>query len=373
MQDSSIQKSFREGELRPVKSADDSPIFIIGTGRSGTTLLRQMMNAHPRIHITHEASFYSYARHAPPDGDGREWLERYFDTFSFRWLRLDPAEVRAALPQHIPLSRVDEICRVIMRLKAQKQGKVRYGEKNPLDTHNLQRIFADFADPRVIYITRDPRPTMQSFGRMPFGTSSSLINSILCKMQFDHVEPYLDRILEVRLEDLAQDPRAAMSRILQFVGEPWDDAVLDHVSQSNTDDVPPLPWFVGATREQPSKETSGGGWRTQMDPSWIRIVERMNEKSMRRYGYEPANLAREPGFFDGARALINDLPGIFAACVRLLGLKRTLDRHFQGKAHLDAQAGMEANLALNPGAWRHYPAFTMPHVPPLLSAPRDAT
>ena len=43
-----------------VHSVDESPIFVIGTGRSGTTLLRQMLNAHPRIHITHEAGFYSY-------------------------------------------------------------------------------------------------------------------------------------------------------------------------------------------------------------------------------------------------------------------------------------------------------------------------
>ena len=32
-----------------------SPIFVVGTGRSGTTLLRFMLSAHPRIYITHEA------------------------------------------------------------------------------------------------------------------------------------------------------------------------------------------------------------------------------------------------------------------------------------------------------------------------------
>lgn len=361
-----------KNDLIPIRSPDESPIFIIGTGRSGTTLLRQMMNAHPRIHITHEASFYSYARHAPPNGDAEEWLERYFETYSFAWLRLDPAVVRAALPRPLSLDRVHEICRVIMREKARQSGKVRYGEKNPLDTHNLPRIFADFPDPRVVYITRDPRPTVSSFGRMPFGTCSDYVNSTLCKMQFEHIEPYLDRIFEVRLEDLAADPRAAMKRILQFVGEPWDDAVLDHVRLAAKDDVPPLPWFVGATAERPSKETTGGGWRSQLSPSWIRIVERMNEKSMRRYGYEPAQLDPEPGFFDGARALLGAVPAMFRAMFRLLSLKRKLDGHFRGGARLDPQAGLEANLQLNPDAWRHYPAFQLPAVPPLPSASRDA-
>jgi len=102
----------------------------------------------------------------------------------------------------------------------------------------------------------------------------------------------------------------------------------------------------------------------------IRIVERLNEKSMRRYGYEPAQLDREPGFFDGARALLGDVGGMIRAAVRLLSLKRKLDRHFRGQQRLDPQAGLEANLGLNPEAWRHYPAFEIPKVPPLLDAPR---
>ena len=59
-----------------------SPIFVVGTGRSGTTLLRTMLNAHPRIYLTHEASFY-VAEVAARRLDGRAWLERYFESPSF--------------------------------------------------------------------------------------------------------------------------------------------------------------------------------------------------------------------------------------------------------------------------------------------------
>src|SRR3989442_13498055 len=159
-----------------ITSPDDAPIFVIGTGRSGTTLLRQMLNAHPRIHLTHEAGFYSYTRHAPPALSATERLERYFQTFSFAWLRLDPQAVRDQLPPRLPRARIAEAYRAIMRCRARQRGKPRHGAKDPLDTHNLERIFADFADPRVVYITRDPRPTVQSFNRMPFGTSSVLLN-----------------------------------------------------------------------------------------------------------------------------------------------------------------------------------------------------
>src|SRR5579871_2575309 len=93
---------------RAIVSPDHSPIFVIGTGRSGTTLLRQMLNAHPRIHLTHEACFYSYANHARAHASANAWLERYFETFSFAWLRLDPQQVREALPQQLPIERIAE-------------------------------------------------------------------------------------------------------------------------------------------------------------------------------------------------------------------------------------------------------------------------
>lgn len=347
--------------LRAVESVEESPIFVIGTGRSGTTLLRQMLNAHPNIHITHEAAFYSYSHHAPTGMTVDEWLKCYFDTFSFAWMRLDPREIRDAIPKDASIDRMREVYLAIMRAKAKQQGKSRFGEKNPLDTHNLPRIFADFPDARIVCIMRDPRPTVLSFNRMPFGTTSTMLNAQICRVQYQHIKPYLDRILEVRLEDLSADPRSTMQSILNYIGEPWDDAVLDHVSHSKADDVPPLPWFVGATQRAPNRRESGA--REELEPVWTRIVEWVNQESMTRYGYKPAQLTREPNRWDYVRAFLGDVPGMAEAAYRLLSMKRLLDRHFQGRERLDPQRGMEENVRLNPSAWRYYPAFEMPQVP----------
>lgn len=348
---------------RPVADLDKSPIFIIGTGRSGTTLLRQMLNAHPRIHITHEAGFYSYARHAPEQVSVRDWLERYFQTYSFAYLGLDPQVIRKAVPDPLPRREIVLAYRAILKQKASQKGRVRWGDKNPLDTHNLAQIFADFPDARVVYIMRDPRPTTLSFNRMPFGTSSALFNCLLCRVQFDHIRPYLDRLLEVRLEDLIANPQQTLRGILNYLGEDWDDAVLDHVRHAATDDVPPLPWFVGATAEKPDRARSEGSWQDGLDPAWIRLIERLNRDAMARYGYPAAKLASEPGWLAQTGALLADLPQMFSAGYRLLSFGHRLDRHFQGKAPLDPQEGLRANVSLNPAAWRHYPGFQLPPVP----------
>lgn len=349
--------------LRPIERPELSPIFVIGTGRSGTTLLRQMLNAHPRIHITHEAAFYSYAWHAPKDISADEWFDLYADTFSFAWMRLDPEQIRRAFPRNLSMHQLREVFLAIMKAKAMQEGKVRFGEKNPLDTQNLGQIFSDFPDARVISIMRDPRPTVYSFNRMPFGTTSTMLNAQLCRVQFAHIKPFLDRILEVRLEDLTRDPRQIMQSILHFVGEPWDDAVLDHVQRSQTDDVPPMPWFVGATKRNPNQRESGV--REELTPAWTRIIEWVNREAMEHYGYERAPLAHEPSLFDYAWTLGRDIKGIAEATYRLLAMKRLIDRHFQGKERLDPQRGMEENVRLNPPAWQHYPSFSMPQVPRL--------
>ncbi len=69
---------------------EKSPMaFVIGTGRSGTTLLRLMLSAHPRVYLTQEAHFFyeAFLRNATR----RQYLEFYLKTPSFRWLGLDPA------------------------------------------------------------------------------------------------------------------------------------------------------------------------------------------------------------------------------------------------------------------------------------------
>lgn len=355
--------------FRPIESPSESPIFVIGTGRSGTTLLRQMLNAHPNIHITHESAFYSHLRLTPPSTSLDGFLLRYFDTFSFAWMRLDPREVFASLPPNLSLDDAHIAYREILKAKAAERGKRRFGDKNPLDTQNLERMFRDFPNARVIFIVRHPVPTVQSFGQMPFGTGSPFINGLLCRVQYSHIKPYFDRILEVRLEDLSRDPRSMMQSILNFVGEPWDDAVLDHVRNAQTDDLPPSPWFVGATQRAPNQRE--GSSREQLSPSWTRIVEWLNQETMERYDYPSQSLGKEPALWRCLATLLGNVPTMTASMLRLLRVNHAIVQHLKGKARLDPQIAQRDNLMLNPDAWRYYPEIDIPEVPrpplPLLS------
>ena len=336
---------------------EHAPIFVIGTGRSGTTLLRVMLNAHPRIYLTHEASFYLSAA-AAKRMDGRAWLEHYFHSASFAWLGVMPADVRRGLSETLPRKEIARAFNAVMRTKAAQYDRPRFGDKTPLHSSFLKDIFKNYRDPRVVHIVRDPRATVASLMRMPWAASTIGLNAIYCQRQAREVVRYRDRIHELRLEDLLADPEKEMRAVLDFIGEPWDERVLDHVNHAPRDDVPPYPWFQGASRP-PRPRTGPPRWLEQLGPAWVRLVEKRNRAAMRRYRYEPAALDPEPTRRERRRAAWGTIDEGF----RCLGRLKRLNRMMRQVPSPHPEDAIAALLDLNPDAWEHYPDFQRPEVP----------
>jgi hypothetical protein len=338
-----------------------APIFIVGTGRSGTTLLRLMLCAHPRIYVSHESMFYVWDRLFARHRSGDEFLRYYFQTFSFCWLGIDPADVLSQLPA-VPLARekVGDAFRVVMRIHAARYGRVRFGDKTLLYPGSLARMYADFPDARIIHIVRDPRGTILSLSQMPWASSSDFANAAIYETGREQVAPFRDRVLQIRLEDLLGEPRSTMERVLGFVGEPWDEAVLDHARHlPAADDMPPVPWLEPAGRSR-----AGPGVRWQdMPPVRIRLIETLCRKSLAAYGYAPATLPSEPGRLRVLWAALASIPE--AVCFAFLYARLFRSCRRDPDCFFGDAASKRLFARLNPAAWSHYPGFKMPDPPPL--------
>ncbi len=271
-------------------SSTDAPIFIVGNPRSGTTLMRTMLSAHPNIYITHESWFYIWLALADDDVPAAKVLDCYFDTFSYRWLGLPTSEVLGDMPRTITRDSLHVAFRSLMRRKAEKLGKNRYGDKSPGHTAHLTSIFRDFPDALVIQMVRDPRTSVDSLRSMPWGCPRDLGNCLVYEHARKELIPFADRVLRVRLEDLRSQPETQLRRILDFVREPWDDAVLNH-SSNRPDDMPPLPWFESANGPVTSDERR----LAAISADRIGLIETVCKESLREFGYAPLKTAGRPG------------------------------------------------------------------------------
>jgi len=344
---------------------DRAPIFLIGCGRSGTSLLRSMLNAHPRIYLLQESAFFSWTGKLPGGWDGDRCLEFYFGTFSFAWLRIDPADVRAALPSPLPRGRLGDAYRAVMKIKAAKHDRVRFGDKNPMNSDCLGTVFESFPDARVVEVVRDPRAAVVSHTKVPFSSSSLLAVNRMLRRRVRAVQPFEDRIHFVRLEDLLREPRESIGKVLDFVGEPWDDAVLDHTRHTPKQDGIPFPWLLPGEGKPEARPPI---WPQELSPAWIRLIESRHRGTMERFGYEPAVLPREPGALEQIGAALRELPGALRKVAWLLGATR---RFVSGP--VSAAEGQRIMHSANPRAWEIHPDWKLPDPPPVPSTDESST
>ncbi len=342
------------------KTGAAAPIFILGNGRSGTTLMRFTLNAHPDIYICEEPCYHFWMRNF--QGAFRRRLYHYFHSFSYAWLRMDPQTVLDGLPEVLTWRDSAQVYLRILQCKAAQYGKTRFGEKGPLLTEDLPRLFRDYPDARVIHMVRDPRSVVYSHFTMPWSTSSFIVANIMVRVNMARIAQHGERILGVKLETLIAQPEPTLRRILDFVGVPWSENVLHHTEHLHDNDGIPFPWLMEASRRPKQKAAS---WQEAVPPAWIRLTEAFNHKVMSQYGYTPLPLSREPGWGEKLWAILSDIPQLLLTGWRFLRMI-VLFLLLPAK---DARRYQDLLHSLNPGAWTRQPEWdsTLPEPPPVKS------
>ena len=336
--------------------AERSPVFIVGRMRSGTTLLRQMLNAHPQIYLTFENDVFFYHWVYRNITDPFEWLERYAEEVSFKLMEIDVKSIRDSLPHDLQMGDIHLLFLAIMREKCRAQGKTRFGDKTPNLWKNLGFIFKYFEDPKVIHIVRDPRDVVNSLERVPWGMGSRLCSNFYCRLEMSQVARYRSRILEIKMEDLIAEPRKSLESVLDYIGEPWDDRVLEYQKHAPRDANHDWPGLSSATKAL-DRTKRHGRHSNALGPVWNRLVEKHNRENMAWYGYRPFELEREPTAAEYVREIVKDVPGAcryFYKLGRLFTLIRCAD--------VSAQAKVENVFDLNPKGWKYHPGRVTPVV-----------
>ena len=229
------------------------PIFIVGTGRSGTTLVRSLLSAHSRIAVTPETHFLKRAflwgmpSSSPPDF--ASFWDAYKGWSRFTNLGLDAGECRHRIEAAGDTSFRAIFGTVLKLLRRKKRGKPRVGEKNagPLRLSGrhlglVPRCARDRRAPRSAgrdrFAAEDPLGRrrdvrqLQRAGAVWRNGARKMVSYYAKdwrRVYERHTGPWMsdERVMLTAYEDLVGDPRGEVKRICSFLDEEFEEAMIE--------------------------------------------------------------------------------------------------------------------------------------------------
>jgi Sulfotransferase family len=300
-----------EREERATRLAGETPFFIVGNDRSGTTMLRLIVDRGPDAAVPPESMFLTDFKAAFDAGGPRD------EEAAARLMRSvwEHPKVRlwelAGQPPTVPqgLSGHDAyrfIAAAPFEAYAARHGKRRWGDKTPHYVHHIEHLLRLWPRARFIVLVRDGRDVALSLRRMPFGPNNAWAaaqwwaRGIRAGARAQGEHP--DAVLTIRYEDLAERPHDEVRRLCSFVGLSYADDMLalEHVDPARI--VPDqAAWFP--TLFNGINTSAVGRWRREMGRRDQRIFAALAGAELEQLGYDvervsgPALSARQERWF----------------------------------------------------------------------------
>ncbi len=219
---------------------NDSPIFIVGTERSGSNLLRLILNEHPSITIPHPPHLLKDLMPlAPRYGDlgaDAHFRRLVNDAVTLVDLHFSPWDVRVDREDvfaRAPGRSVYGVKAAIYDQYRRAKGRRRWGCKSTFVIHYVDQVRSIHSDARFIHLVRDGRDVAVSAKASVFNHFHPHYVARLWAEQQNTAIALSRRLsaaqmLCVRYEDLLDDPARETRRVCGFLGEDYSDSLLDY-------------------------------------------------------------------------------------------------------------------------------------------------
>jgi hypothetical protein len=270
--------------------------FIVARGRSGTTLLRAMLDANPRMAVPPESHFLvrmgkTRRRYERPGGFAADrFAHELAGQYGFKRWEIDEATVR----DRVADAHVDtfpDAIRQVFALYAERHGKDRYAEKTPINVMHIPFLAETFPEARFVHLIRDGRDVALSyldadFGVETLGEAAIYWRRFVTKGRRDGAR-LGSRYLEIGYEELLRRPEEVLRSLCAFVDLPYDPAMLEYQRRAGQ--------LLKSTPKSESHQrlhlppTVGlRDWRTQMAREDIELFEAIAGDVLDDLGYERA-------------------------------------------------------------------------------------
>lgn len=279
------------------------PFFIIGSPRSGTTLLRLMLNNHQNMIVPPECGFavWFYEKYHSL-GFSESVIDAFVQDVStarkIETWNLDYAKLR----EYIITSGASSYSQAVSTVyefygHSSKKKFNRWGDKNNFYLRHIKTLCALYPSAQFIHIIRDGRDIACSYKALRKSKLVSKyapdlpvdINEIArewaeniqqIRESFEELSPA--QVFEVRYEDVVSQPTQELHRICRYLGESYDPA-MELYYINNQEPVEFLQWKA-KTLEKPT-DSEVGKYRRELTGAEIEEFERISSRILKVYNY----------------------------------------------------------------------------------------
>jgi hypothetical protein len=284
-----------DGHLSSAPDASDTatpPFFVVGSARSGTTMLKSMLDRNDAVAIPPESHFIPAmwkrrTRYAP---DGRLTRPDLFlrDLRSFwAWRYWDlPIEQVAEEIERSGATTVSGAIEGAFRAYARRDGKSRWGDKTPRYVENIRLLNEVFPSCRIVHMIRDGRDVALSMIAQNHLHQKAATPAFFWARSVaagrDAGRSLGDRYYEICYENVVRDAERELTRLCSFLELEFDSTMLDH-----GDGLAKLPKQFHRMHGGLARPTTAGmrDWRTQMAPNEVAEFEAIAGGALREFGY----------------------------------------------------------------------------------------
>lgn len=224
--------------------------FIIGIGRSGTTILNKILNSHPSIHALPEANFLlfflnDYKNVTRFTKENIELMFQQIQIFSLShplvgW-ELDMEKAKAKLIDLVSKTELSyaTLCKTIYsEIKVtgkDKSNATMLIDKNPAFTLSVDQLEKNFPEAKFILLVRDYRANVLSrkqnaylkSPRVPYNATRWRVFNVIANKFY---QKHPDKVLLLRYEDLVSDYDASMKKVFAFLNVKEEDMLETELS-----------------------------------------------------------------------------------------------------------------------------------------------
>jgi len=282
------------------KKENNRIIFIVGVGRSGTTLLQSMLNANKLIAFPPETHFI------------RNYLATKKSIFSFSIMNgrnkhksiverirkdVNLLSLNIDLDKIIQETNIDnkvdlkKFFLTLLKSYSEKKGKLFFGDKDPKNVEYLKLIKNNFPGSIILHIIRDPRDVILSrmkaewSKKYPFILQGIIYREQLKIGENEGTNLFVSNYYRLYYEDLISYPEKTLKKICNFLNVDYDSEMLEFYKKSDEIVVEEeRNWKENCF--SPIMTSNMGKWKKELSINQIHIIEEICNEAFSKHGYK---------------------------------------------------------------------------------------